>query len=441
MSPGDRNVPWLSEVPKDWRFKPLKYLVKVNKKVLEEDTDPQLRFKYIDIGRVDSFGQVTEVEELDFADAPSRARRVVSSGDVLISTVRTYLRAITFCENVDDNLICSTGFAVLTPGPDIVPKYLFYWVRSSRFVDEIVSRSVGVSYPAVNAAEIGNLPFPLLTREKQNTLAAFLDRKTTGFDALISLKEHQIILLNKKRQLLINRAVTRGLNSATLLHSPGIERLNAIPDHWEAKRLKFYLHSIEQGWSPSCENRPAEEDEWGVLKVGCVNGNTFNANEQKALPPDTEPRLELEIQNGDVLMSRANTRELLGSPSIVEDVRPKLLLCDKLYRINVNNKYLDRKFLVYALRSSYLRYQIERDATGTSSSMQNIGQDTLKGLILAVPPLEEQHAIISYLDHETSHIDKLTQIIQIQIDKLRVQRQALISTAVTGKVDVKGEIV
>src|SRR5207302_10121031 len=80
----------------------------------------------------------------------------------------------------------------------------------------------------------------------------------------------------------------------------GVEWLGEIPEHWEVRRLKFCLRSIEQGWSPTCENRPAEQDEWGVLKVGCVNGIKFNPNENKALPSETEPIPELEIKPGDV---------------------------------------------------------------------------------------------------------------------------------------------
>jgi len=115
----------------------------------------------------------------------------------------------------------------------------------------------------------------------------------------------------------------------------GVEWLGEIPAHWKTKRVKHCLKLIEQGWSPSCENRIAEDDEWGVLKVGCVNGAEFNPDENKALPADLEPCQELEIKPGDVLMSRANTRELLGSTSVIKSVRPRLLLCDKLYRLKV----------------------------------------------------------------------------------------------------------
>jgi type I restriction enzyme S subunit len=208
LVPEDRVVPWRELLPGDWHFSPLKYLVNINHRTLREDTDPSLKIKYIDIGNVNSDGKIIGVEELEFGVAPSRARRIVISGDVLVSTVRTYLKAIAFCEESDGSLICSTGFAVLSPQLNIVPKFLFYWVRSLYFIDEIVSRSTGVSYPAVNAAEIGSLPFPILSKEKQQTIVALLDGKTFQIDNLIEQKEQQIELLKKYRQTIITEAVT-----------------------------------------------------------------------------------------------------------------------------------------------------------------------------------------------------------------------------------------
>ena len=87
----------------------------------------------------------------------------------------------------------------------------------------------------------------------------------------------------------------------------GVEWLGDVPAHWEVKRLKFALEGIEQGWSPQCENQPADEGEWGVLKVGCVNGNEFDPFENKRLPDDLAPISKYEIRTGDILMSRANT--------------------------------------------------------------------------------------------------------------------------------------
>jgi type I restriction enzyme S subunit len=199
VAPGDRNVSWLAQCHHDWRFKPIKYLCTLNSRVLSESTPPETEFNYIDIGSVNSDGTWTASEPMIFREAPSRARRILADGDVLISTVRTYLRAIAHIEKVNGFLICSTGFAVLSAGKTVDPRFMAYWARSEFFVDEVVSRSVGVSYPAINASDIGNLPLPVLSLSEQCAIATFLDRKTSKIDALIAKNERLIELLQEKR--------------------------------------------------------------------------------------------------------------------------------------------------------------------------------------------------------------------------------------------------
>jgi type I restriction enzyme S subunit len=246
--------------------------------------------------------------------------------------------------------------------------------------------------------------------------------------------------LQEKRAALISHAVTKGLDPDVKMKDSGVEWLGEIPEHWDVRRLKFCLTSIEQGWSPPCENRPAEIEEWGVLKVGCVNGVNFNSDENKALPIELDPIPELEIKPGDVLMSRANTRELLGSASLVTQVRPRLLLCDKLYRLKLMAEIINSAYFVLVMGSHRIRFQLERDATGASNSMQNISQSTILNLVIPVPDIAEQQAVVSYLDQETARIDALIAKIGEAVEKLKEYSAALISAAVTGKIDVRGEV-
>lgn len=174
IAPGDRVVPWVGQCPPEWPLEPLKYAAKLNSRTLGENTASDFEINYIDISSVDSDGRQNTPETMTFGDAPSRARRIVSSGDTIISTVRTYLKAISYIENANDSLICSTGFAVVTPGPTLHPRFLFYWVCSEWFVNEIVARSVGVSYPAINAVEVGNLPCPAVPIQEQQAIAISL---------------------------------------------------------------------------------------------------------------------------------------------------------------------------------------------------------------------------------------------------------------------------
>jgi type I restriction enzyme, S subunit len=190
LLPGDRSFPWMDLIPPSWPTKPLKYCTNVNPEALSENVSEDREILYVDVGAVTSTGHILEKAAYLFRDAPSRARRVVRSGDTIVSTVRTYLKAISFITEAEPNLVCSTGFAVLRPGPLVYPKFLYYWVRSIPFVDEICARSTGVSYPAINAYELGSFPCPLLPIEDQAKLAAHLDNKLAHVDyCLESLKE------------------------------------------------------------------------------------------------------------------------------------------------------------------------------------------------------------------------------------------------------------
>ena len=218
----------------------------------------------------------------------------------------------------------------------------------------------------------------------------------------------------------------------------GVAWLGEVPGHWDVLRIKHLVASLEQGWSPQCEGFPVQsEDEWGVLKVGCVNGGVFRPEENKTLPPELEPLPELGLASGDVLISRANTRELVGSAAVALRDYSRLMLCDKLYRLRLRADTCMPVFLAWYLGIPRVRGQIELSATGASSSMLNIGQSTILELDVAVPPSDEQTAITVCVDRETARIDALVAEAQSAITLLQERRTALISAAVTGRIDVR----
>ena len=137
----------LGSVRTEWHLQRIKDVAIVNRSSLAETTDPDYLMRYADIGSVDRDGSLAEPEDITFRDAPSRARRLVCRGDTIVSTVRTYLRGIAYIDTDPTDLIVSTGFATVTPGPEVDQRFLFWWLRSTPFVEEIVARSVGVSLP------------------------------------------------------------------------------------------------------------------------------------------------------------------------------------------------------------------------------------------------------------------------------------------------------
>ncbi len=426
------GVEWLGEIPVHWDVMRLKYVAPASTAKLIEKPD---ELPYLGLENIESkTGKLLLDNPVENVESTVG---LFSKGNVLFGKLRPYLAKVVF---VDFRGVCTTELLVLVPNAIVNGKFLFYRLLSEDFIKLVNSLTYGTKMPRVSSEQIGNLPVQLPPLSEQYTITAFLDRKTARINDLIAKKERLIELLQEKRAVLISLAVTKGLDPSVPMKDSGVEWLGEIPAHWEVKRMKFCLASIEQGWSPTCENRPAEIDEWGVLKVGCVNGIEFHANENKALPAETQPISDLEIKQGDVLVSRANTRELLGSASVVKQVRPHLLLCDKLYRLKILPDTVNSIYLVLAMGSSTIRFQLERDATGASNSMQNISQSTILNLVIPLPDLSEQQTIVAYLDHETAKIDTLISRIRDGIEKLKEYSTALISAAVTGKIDVRGEI-
>ena len=187
----------------------LKYLASVNDDVLDENTDVEFEMRYIDIGNVDSSGRISEIASFKFGDAPSRARRLVRDGDVIISTVRTYLQAITQIREPPENLVVSTGFAVVRPLQDrFDARYCRFALREPNFLAEVEKRSVGANYPAINVVDLADILIPVHSLPQQRAIADYLDRETARLDTLEVKIQGTIALLKERRAAIIAAAVT-----------------------------------------------------------------------------------------------------------------------------------------------------------------------------------------------------------------------------------------
>ena len=428
------TVPWMSAVPSHWQVKPLKYICGMNNSVLADAAAPDFEMRYVDIGNVDSLGRILEEQTVLFANAPSRARRRVRDGDTIISTVRTYLKAIAFMDNPPPNRIVSTGFAVLRPYPGIEPKFLWRVVQSAEFVNAVVAHSEGIGYPAINPGQLGSLRVCVPTFEEQRRITAFLDRETAKIDALITKKRRLIELLQEKGTALITHAVTKGLDLGIPMRNSGIEWLGEIPAHWDVKRL-FYL------------TQPARPIMYGIVLPGpdvpegvpIVKGGDVAPDRLRL---DRLNRTTREIESG---YSRSRLKEgdivyaIRGSIGMAELVPCEIEganLTQDAARV-APKPYLDRKWLLYALKSRPVFAQLDAKATG--ATIRGINIRDLKRAYMPVPTSREQVQIAQFLESSASRIDALNFKVGKAIDKLREYRTALISAAVTGQIDVREE--
>ena len=203
------GIEWVGDVPEHWSVKPLKRWVHLNASTLGEKTDPDFEFRYLDIGSVKTGQLAKELERLRFENAPSRARRVLQRGDTIISTVRTYLKAIWYVNEEADDLIASTGFAVLTPGKDVEPEYLGYVIQSTGFVNLVTANSIGIAYPAIAETVLGRFPVVMpSTLEEQQAILAHIETESAPLDQAIEQALTEIKLIREYRDRQIADVVT-----------------------------------------------------------------------------------------------------------------------------------------------------------------------------------------------------------------------------------------
>ena len=430
----DSGVEWLGEVPGHWQVQRLANLFR---QVAEDGRDdlPVLTVsihsgvsdKEFDDNELDR--KVTRIE-----DRTSYKR--VAPGDLVYNMMRAWQGGF---GTVTVAGLVSPAYVVARPIKRISTFLVEQQLRTPAAVEEMRRHSRGVTDFRLRLywEEFKTLSVVVPPPIEEAAIAAFLDRETAKIDALVAEQQNLIALLKEKRQALISHAVTKGLDPDVPMKDSGVAWLGEVPAHWRVCSLRRAIAKIEQGWSPDCHARPAEAGEWGVLKAGCVNGGKYRPTENKALPSELLPDESYCVEVGDVLMSRASgSPDLVGSTALVRETPGRLMLSDKIFRLRLEID-VDPAFFVAMLNARALRAQIEQALSGGNGLANNLPQSNLLAFVCALPPEEEQIAIAARLNRDIEGLDQLMAEAESTISLLIERRTALISAAVTGKIDVR----
>jgi type I restriction enzyme S subunit len=214
----------------------------------------------------------------------------------------------------------------------------------------------------------------------------------------------------------------------------GVEWLGAVPDDWSVNPLKRAISKIESGTSVNAADVPAEAGCFGVLKTSCVYQGSFDWRENKTVVDEELYRVSCPLTKNTLVVSRMNTPDLVGATGLVEEAPDGIYLPDRLWQVYFEPNQTP-KFMYYFTKSPAYREQVKIACCGSSSSMQNLGQDEFRSLWFAEPSPFEQTQIASFLDHETARIDVLIAEQRRLIELLKEKRQAVISHAVTKGLD------
>lgn len=400
--------------------KPLKHVCTLNPAVLSENTPADLDIDYIDIGSVTHQQGIVSRERMTFSNAPSRARKPVKEGDVIISTVRTYLRAIAQVNSSDCGSIVSTGFAVCRAKDGLDARFLHAALQSPPFIEQVVARSVGVSYPAINPSTLGDIKIPLPDLPTQKRIAAFLDRETARIDALIAKRAEFETKVKESREALIASLLV-GLPEEIQRPST-TDWLENLPTDIPRERAKVHFHERVELSATGNEELLTVSHLTGVTKRSEKNVNMIMAESHegyKLVQPD-----DLVINTMWAWMGAMGVSKEAGLISPAYGIyRP------------ISGKYVP-EYIDLLVRSKPFVAEATRRSKGIHSSRLRLYPDAFLDMRLPVPILDQQESTLAKISARAVREDALVEKNTKATEFLREYRAALITAAVTGQIDV-----
>jgi type I restriction enzyme S subunit len=397
---------WLGDVPGDWNVVRFKRAATIRNGQVDPEDD---RYKYLPLFAPNHIeagtGRLLGVESADEQAAES-GKFLVSAGEVVYSKIRPALRKVIVapCKG-----LCSADMYPIQPASHVDARFLFYSMLSEGFSQYALLQSDRVAMPKINRESLGGCLFAYPEYERQLRVVASLDRKTSAIDALVAKKERMVELLQEKRQAVIAQAVTQGLVLGVPMRDSTVPWLGMIPAHWSVRMLK-YVATFQRG-----HDLPAEGRREGNFPV-VSSGGTIGTHDAAA------------CKGPGIVTGRYGS---IGRFQLVEG--DYWALNTALYTKNLwGNK---PKFVWYALSCLAPLFVMESN----KSAVPGVDRNDLHVYAMAVPPRDEQEQISRYLDAVVTQIDRVIVTTNRSVDRLREYRQALITAAVTGQLDLTKE--
>ena len=417
----DSGIQWIGQIPAGWKTSKLKYISKfINGFAFASNLfSPDEGCKVIRIGDI--------CQTIDYnscirakIDASVIGQYRIHENDVLVAMSGATTGKSCLVNSIEEAYINQRVGIIRSPSY----KFIHYMLNTPSFYQYIMLNNAGSAQPNISSTAIEDYQIPLPPLSEQQAIVQFLDKKTGQIDQSIALLETQKTDLQAYRQALITETVTKGLNPNAPMKDSGIQWIGEIPEHWDTTKLK-YMGESRNGLTYS----PNDVTDSGVLVLRSSNIQdsrlAFDDNVYVEKAPDF-----LRMHKGDLLIcSRNGSISLVGKCAYIpEDMDAVFGAFMLRYRPNKPNR-----FVYYVVQDAIRNYK----AFYATSTVNQLTVDIFGNMQVSLPPLSEQQAIVKYLDKKTGDIDAALKQIDTQIADLQAYRTALISEAVTGKIDVR----
>lgn len=418
-----------SELPDGWTIAKLSDLAAINPRLNRSILDDTLPVTFVPMPAVDvGFGGVQRPETRQYGSVKKGYTSFIT-GDVIFAKITPCMengKGGVVRGKPDEPFFGSTEFHVLRPRREVKAEWIAYYLSQEQFRRSArlkMKGSAGQLRVPTSFLEATALPLP--PANEQIRILDAIEELFTDLDAGVAALQRVQKKLTRYRAALLHAAVTGRLTA---------EREPPWAKQSEWRKLGELIGEIKQGWSPKCEHIPAEdEDEWAVMTTTAIQPMEFRCGENKRLPTTLEPRPQLAVEPGDILITRAGPRKRCGITCVVRKTRSRLMLCDKAYRFKADEQHVTADYLELALNARPITDAIERAKTGSSDSGLNLTHKRFQAIQIPVPSLDEQREIIEKSDEKHSQITVMQAEVERGLRRADRLRQAILKAAFEGK--------
>ena len=419
----DSGVDWLGEIPSDWDLLKVKNIFRLVMKFAPKNNDCELLSVYTDIG----VKPRKELEERGNRATTTDGYLIVEKGDIVVNKLLAWMGAIGLS---DYDGVTSPAYDVLKPKMPIEGIFYHLLFRSPQCTSELKRHSRGIMDMRLRLYfdKFGDVVVPYPNIEVQKKIVSFLAEKTAQIDQAIALKQQQIEKLNEYKQIVIQNAVTKGLNPNAPMKNSGVEWIGNIPEHWDVKKNTHLFNKIGSGTTPTSSDLSYyDSGDINWLQTGDLNNDYIVATSrkinQKAMSKFSS--LKLYDENSLVIAMYGATIGKVGLLKIKSTTNQACCVLG-------NSDKVFMKYIFYVMQ--FAKNHLISNSYG--GGQPNINQDMIKNLRIPYPNLQEQEKIANYLDDLNEKIYKTSKGYQTQIDRLKEYKNILINQAVTGKIKI-----
>lgn len=425
----DSGVEWIGEIPSNWKVESIRAVTELK----SEKNCPELQV--LSVYR--EYGVIPKDSRDDNHNATSldtSGYKIVNTGDLVVNKMKAWQGSMGVSEHTG---IVSPAYITCRVDAEMVaPKYLHYLLRSKIYIGVYNALSYGVRVGQwdMHYEDFKGIPIPLPDLDTQKRIANFLDQKTAEIDAAIAKKQRLIELLKEQKAILINQAVTQGLDPNVPMHDSGVEWVGEVPEHWEIKKLKFFS-DVQSGITLGKSFAGNKLRSVPYLRVANVQDGYFDLDNVAELDVPESVASQYLIRTGDILVTEGGDIDKLGRGMVWEGQISPCIHQNHIFALRVDNRVAENYFVSMVMGADYGRRYFTNTANKTTN-LASTNKTKLGNLPVALPPLKEQKKLIEYASQVNEEFSAVISVSLREIETLKELKQTLISEAVTGKIKV-----